>query len=1083
MLGIRQIPMTTGKNYWRSLDEWTQTPEFCARIEREFPDYAQQLELDGPNRRQFLKYMGASLALAGLAGCRRWPEEKLAPFAYRPDGRSPGTTLQYATAMELNGVAMGLLVTSYDGRPIKIEGNPLHPASLGAASAIHQASVLELYDPERSRTIVQRQQLSVNKSSNKSDNNSSLNRAELGIVRTWDDWAAFAEPHFAAFKENGGAGLAVLSESASGPSMADIRQRWARTFPQARWYEYEPINDDHQREGLRQAFGRAVRPQLNLDQADVIVCIGTAAGSGASADIFGSHPNSLRYARDWADRRRAGLDVDRNANSTSAIMPRLYVIESTYSITGSVADHRCPMRHEEMIEFIEWLTHGYGEQKDKQKLSNVEEQKLSNIAFLKAIQADLAAHRGRGLIVVGEEFLPEVHARVAALNAQLGNVGHTITYIEQRDVGLPADSSAHFSTNLAAIQTLVRELREKKVQTLLILGGNPVYNAPADLAFSDAMAHAEIVVHLSLFENETSLRSHWHLPRAHYLESWGDARAWDGTVSIVQPLIEPLYVGKSSVELLSSIIGDEKTQGYDIVRRSLMPLLPKDDFERHWRRALHDGVVPNTAWETAKAPFDVKMMDVKKNEVSPDRSHATASELDCFELSFVADRKVFDGRFANNSWLQELPDPLTKITWDNSALIAVADADRLGIKTGDVIRIHITGCKDLENLNVSEIEIVVYVMPGQAARTIAVALGYGRSGAGSVGDGVGFNMYRLRTTSAMNVVVGVQVTKTAKRYELALTQDHHAMDAIAYQERHRRAPELIRELPLKPFREQPKFVQEMGAKPRHQQLWSSPIEYKGARWGMAVDLSSCIGCGACVVACQAENNVPIVGKHEVIVGRAMHWIRVDRYFSGSPSDANLSVAYQPMTCHHCENAPCETVCPVAATVHDTEGLNTMVYNRCVGTRYCSNNCPYKVRRFNYFDYHSKGPNGSRTPWLGWPDSQQRQHVDMIRRMGFNPDVTVRMRGVMEKCSYCVQRIMRAKIQARNENRELVDGEIVPACAQTCPTQTIVFGDLNDPHSRVRKLHEQNRAYVILDELNNRPRMRYLAKITNPNVNL
>jgi molybdopterin-containing oxidoreductase family iron-sulfur binding subunit len=1001
---------TSGRAYWRSLDELAQTPEFRAFVENEFPNHA--AEMLSPSRRQFLKIMGASFALGGLMGCRRWPEEKVAPFAYRPPGRVPGTHEQYATATEIGGAAVGLLVTSFDGRPIKIEGNPLHPASLGAASAQAQASVLELYDPDRNRFPLQRLEPATKPAYS---------------VRTWDEFLALAGAHFADLRKNGGAGLAVLSEANSGPSMADMRRRWQQAFPQAKWYEYEPISWDNQREGARLAFGRPLRMQLDLSKADVIVSLG--------ADLLGTHPNALRYARQWAERRKVDAGAD-------ARMNRMYVAESTYTITGSVADHRLPIRSADITGLLSEIRLGLGG-----------ELKVNPLAA-----QDLIAAKGRGILVAGPDQPPEVHAVVAADNARLGNSGTTVTFTADPDPDRPS--------HVDAIKALVEQMRGGQVKTLLILGGNPVYNAPADLGFADALSKVGTAIHLSLYDNETSIRCHWSVPQAHYLEAWSDARGWDGTVSVVQPLIEPLYNGKTSVELLATLSGEPEKAGYDIVRRTFASLLPKDDFEKSWRRVLHDGLVEGSEYK----PVDAKPQSGAAAKYFDNYRRNDAAIL---EVTFIPDRKVYDGRFANNGWLQETPDSLTQLTWDNAALISVHDANARGIKNGDIIRLKANG---------RELEIAAYVLPGQAQSSIAVPLGYGRSVAGRVGEGVGFNAYALRTSDGMYTTV-VGIDKTARTYKLATAQDHHAIDRVGYEERQKRVPHLVREIPLPVFQQNPEAVQEGGHKANLLQLWEHPLDYEDHRWGMAVDLTSCIGCNACVVACQAENNIPIVGKEEVLVGREMHWIRIDRYFSGDPEAANPPVAYQPMTCHHCENAPCESVCPVSATVHDTEGLNAMIYNRCIGTRYCSNNCPYKVRRFNYFDYHSKGPAGARLPWLGMPDSQQVKEVDTVRRLGFNPEVTVRMRGVMEKCTFCVQRIQLTKIQANNEGRPIRDGEITPACAQTCPTQTIVFGDLNDANSRVRKLQESNRSYFILEELNVRPRLKYLAKLTNPREDL
>lgn len=1012
----------TGKVYWRSLDELAHTPEFRAFVENEFPNHAN--EMLSPSRRQFLKIMGASFALGGLTGCRRWPEEKVAPFAYRPAGRTPGQHEQYATAFECGGAAVGLLVSSLDGRPIKIEGNPLHPASLGAASAQAQASILELYDPDRNRLPLQRLDPA---------------RTPDYLVRNWEAFLQFAQARFARPRENAGVGLAVLSESSSSPSLVSMREVWQEAFPQSRWYEYEPVSWDNQREGARIAFGQPLRMQLDLRQTNVVVSLG--------ADLLGGHPNALRYARDWVHRRWADVSPVEQAS-----MNRVYVAESTYTTTGSVADHRLPIADGSMAQVLSLIwarLHSDAENEPAGSHGPV-------AAFAAAAARDLATHAGRSLLVAGPACPPEIHAAVAAINEELGNIGTTVYFTEDSEPQRPAHAEA--------IQTLVEDMRADRVQTLLILGGNPVYNAPADLGFAEALTRVGTSIHLSLYDDETSVRCHWSVPRAHYLEAWSDAQSWDGTLSVVQPLIQPLYDGRTPAELLALLSGQTVATGYDIVRRTFTDLIGQESFEATWRQVLHDGLVQNSHQAA---------VEVKPQEVTIEQIEGLPYPPTGLEATFLADRKVFDGRFANNGWLQELPDPITKLTWDNAAMFSVQDAATLGIKTGDMVRL-IAGERELQ--------IAAYVLPGQAPGSIGLPLGYGRTVAGRVGENVGFNTYSLRTRTSLHSTV-VTVEKLDRQYKLAGTQDHHAIDRVGFEERRQRAANLIREVPLSVYQENPKAVQELGHKPHLLQLWEHPLEYDKHRWGMAVDLNRCIGCSACVIACQAENNIPIVGKEEVAIGREMHWIRIDRYFSGSPDEPNPQVAYQPMTCHHCDNAPCENVCPVAATVQDSEGLNMMVYNRCIGTRYCSNNCPYKVRRFNYFDYHSKGHDGPRRPWLGMPDTELPNEVDMIRRLGFNPEVTVRMRGVMEKCTFCVQRIQSAKIQARREGRPVRDGEIVPACAATCPTQAVIFGDLNDPNSEVRRLQEHGRSYFILEELNVRPRLKYLAKLTNPNPDL
>jgi Fe-S-cluster-containing dehydrogenase component/anaerobic selenocysteine-containing dehydrogenase len=950
--------------------------------------------------------MSASLALAGLTGCR-WPKETIVPATRQPGDRVPGVPVQYATVIELGGVATGLLVTSYDGRPIKIEGNDRHPFSRGKSNAWMQASLLELYDPDRSQWPVR-------------------GAAGQRQTATWDEFETFARAHFADLRSKRGTGLTILSEASSSPSLADLRGRWQASFPQARWYEYEPLSRDNEREGARLAFGRPYRAHLHLDQADVIVSF--------DSDFLMTHPAALKYAGDFAARR----------GGDGGTINRLYVLESNLTVTGGMADHRWAVRSSEMgvvlAQLAARLTDGNAAQR----------------ATMAAIARDLEAHRGRCVVIVGPQQPPAVHARAHRLNAFLGAPGHTITFTEEPD----RDRVPHW----AAIARLADEMRRGTVQTLVILGGNPVYNAPADVRFASALQRVPTTIHLSLYDDETSQGCVWHVPRAHYLEAWGDARAWDGTMSIAQPLIDPLYGGRSPIELLALLSGDRLTSGYDIVRRTL-----GSDGPVRWEHALHDGVVADTAWSESPA-------SVAAGRDAGWGTQTDTHETDDIELVFAPDYRIYDGRFANNAWLQELPDPITKLTWDNAALVSPADAAQLGVKGyGDEVRIETAA---------GVLEIPAYIVPGHADRAITLRLGAGRgAAAGKVADGAGRDAYRLRTTSAWHVVTGVKVTATGRHLALATTQDHHAIDSqIGREATRRRIGALVREMtPGQPGGS-------AGAGPSlasAESLWKQK-EYRGHKWGMAIDLSTCIGCGACVIACQAENNIPVVGKAEVARGREMHWMRVDRYFrkatEGRSGETTHRIVHQPVTCVHCENAPCEQVCPVAATVHDEEGLNVQVYNRCVGTRYCANNCPFKVRRFNWFynhhgPYHPRSRRGDTRPLPGW---LKRQDLTDIEKLVNNPKVTVRSRGVMEKCTFCVQRINAVKIKARNERWPAIpDGLIMPACVQACPTDALVFGDLSDPASRVRKLHEDPRAYELLTELNLCARTKYLARLRNP----
>jgi molybdopterin-containing oxidoreductase family iron-sulfur binding subunit len=996
-----------GKEYWRSLDELADTPEFRALVENEFPGLSEEL-LSPQTRRAFLKIMGASLGAAGLASCR-WPRELILPFAHRPEGRTPGVPQQYATAMELGGAAVGLLVTSFDGRPIKIEGNPLHPTSRGTATALAQASLLELYDPDRSTQPIHREGLQE-------------------LVQSWDDFAAFAGSHFASLRAVGGRGLAVLSEVSSSPSMARLRARFAEVFPEGSWYEWEPITRDSEREGTALLFGAAYRSHYRFDAADVIVCL--------DADPLFDHPAALKHARDFASRRRA----------EDGTMSRLYALEPVVSLTGAMADHRVAVASSDVATAAaslvrELLALGFRFPEGASTLlAELESVRgwMPAPPLIAAAARDLAKSRGKGLVVAGPRQPASVHVLACLANLALDNVGVTVAFTPEPGGARPLHADG--------IKGLTTAAGAGRIATLLILGGNPGYDAPADLGFAAALGRIPTAIHLSAYDDETSRLCRWHLPRAHYLETWGDLRAWDGTVSVQQPLIEALYGGRSAIEVLALALGETTSSGYEIVRATLGEVTRAVDFEATWRRTLHDGVLAGTAWAVMRPqPVSHGPLTLRRDEppVAPEQGKPGS-----VEVVFCPDARVYDGRFANNAWLQELSDPLTKISWDNAATLSPATAAASGVKHGDLIRLKSEG---------RELEIAVYVMPGLADGTAVLTVGYGRTAAGKVGNGVGFDAYSLRTAERLYVASGVTIERTGRSHALACTHDHFAIDRVGFEARGKRIGELVREGTLAEYLTNPAFARERFEEHVSLPLFN-PQKYAGQhQWGMSIDLSACIGCNACVVACQAENNTPVVGKEQVLRGREMHWIRVDRYFEGPP--ASPAIAFQPLACQHCENAPCEQVCPVGATLHSDEGLNEQVYNRCVGTRYCSNNCPYKVRRFNFFNYVKSIPE--------------------VEKMVFNPEVTVRGRGVMEKCTFCVQRIEAVKIAAGNERRPIRDGEIVPACAQTCPTQAIVFGDLKDPASGVSRLHAHKRSYGILGELDTRPRNLYLARLRNP----
>jgi len=1029
-------PDLPAPHYWRSLEELADTPEFRAGLERQ-PALGADEALHA-SRRRFLQTMGASLSLAGLAGsgCIRLPEEKLAPYAHRPENRTPGNPVSYATALEIGGMAQGLLVTSFDGRPTKIEGNPSHPLNRGTADLLAQASVLELYDPDRSRGVVKLRGRGGDGPGDELDS--------MSETITWEKFRS----EFTTQIPVDGAGFCVLSEASNSPSLAAMRTKFQEKFPKAQWYEYEAVSDDNVREGTLAAFGQNVLPVLELADAKVIVSL--------DADLFGGgSPLAIKYARDFTAGRRL------HDEKTQTEMNRLYVIESLHTITGASADHRLARASGEIAAITSELAAALG-------VAGVEAPKDSNLPLLHAIKTDLEDNMGHAVVVAGPRQSAEVHALVAAINHKLHNVGKTVIYYPDPQPKRPSYA--------AALEALVNRMRPfeptagrhqpvSEVATLLILGGNPVYNAPVNLNFADALKRVPNTIHLAMHEDETSRLCKWHLSQAHYLESWGDARTFNGTASIVQPLIEPLFEGRSLIEVLSLIVDEKPRSGYDIVRETVKSLVGKSFTEYRWKKLLAEGVIAGTEWKPAQIE---KLNDSAIKAVLP-----TAAAKDGYEgkyqLVFYTD-KIHDGRFANNGWLQELPDPMTRLTWDNAAVMSEKTARAIDVKQDELIELSVKG---------AQILAPVFFLPGVAEGVIGLALGYGRSVAGHVGKDVGCNAYTLRTTGNLGWC-SVAARPTGKKHRLATVQDHHIVDHYGKEAVQKRIPELLhevslakahqgrREEPAKSIFDEQKFDGTSPASGDQSQVPKHDLH----RWGMAVDLSSCTGCGACVVACQAENNIPIVGKEQVLHGREMHWIRIDRYFRGEPEEA--VAVHQPVLCMHCENAPCESVCPVAATTHSQEGINMMTYNRCVGTRYCANNCPYKVRRFNFFDFNRGTLSDHYVPNL------LRQPVTELIEMQKNPDVTVRMRGVMEKCTYCIQRIEQTRISAKREgDRPIRDGEIQTACQQTCPAQAIVFGDLNDAESRVSKLHALSRTYGMLDpELNTKPRTQYVAKVRN-----
>ena len=987
-----QIEETTGPEYWRSLEELAGSEEFQEMLHREFPKGASEW-LDDFSRRGFLKTMGASLALAGLTGCTRMPNTEIVPYVRQPENVIPGRPKFYATAFTLGGYASPILVESHLFRPTKVEGNPQHPASLGGTDIYAQASILDLYDPDRAQNITY-----------------------MGDVRSWSAFMEAVRGPMSVQKSIAGGGVRILTQTVSSPTLAAQIRDYLDVNPQAKWHVYEPINRDNVYEGAKLAFGEVVETRYDLSKADVIVSL--------DADfLYAGFPGSSRYTRDFAARR----NPDGNMN-------RLYVVESTPSSTGMKADHRIPMRASEIESFARALEkHIPAKGVGAEQVAVLGYISPSNAEFGKALPAilwDLSAHRGSSIVIAGDHQPPAVHALAHAINQELGNVGKTVFYTEPVDAN-PVNRNE-------SLHSLVEDMRAGKVDLLLILGGNPAYDAPAELEFASALKSnaVSLKVFLGSHRNETAELCQWHVPEAHYLESWSDARAYDGTVSIVQPLIEPLYGGKTAHEIVTILAGQSGITGHDLVQQYWQKQHTGADFDAFWRKSLHDGFVSGSTY----APKNVAL----KTTSFPAAQAASGSG---YQLNFRRDPSIYDGRFSNNGWLQELPKPLTKLTWDNPIMIGPAMAERLKLNFKDVAELEFNGKK---------VKGAVWIQAGHPDNSITVFLGYGRTRAGRVGTGTGLDVYPLRTSQVPWFANGAKLTATGETYNLASTQGYQTMETPDGGNR-----PLVQERSLEEYKKDPNFAKE-GEPPADLTLYK-PFDYSKETysWGMAIDLNSCVGCNNCIVACQSENNIAVVGKEQTLKGRHMHWLRVDAYYNG-PRE-NPKAFFQPLPCMQCEDAPCELVCPVQATIHSSEGLNDMVYNRCVGTRYCSNNCPYKVRRFNFLLFQD------------WETPQFK----LMR----NPDVTIRSRGVMEKCTYCVQRISEHRIDAERADTTIKDGDLQTACQQSCPANAIVFGNLNDPNSQVNKWKAQARNYSLLGELNTRPRTTYLAEVRNPNPEL
>jgi molybdopterin-containing oxidoreductase family iron-sulfur binding subunit len=968
--------------FWRSLEELSATDEFSRFIEREFPSQVWMWD-DPVGRRRFLQLMAASLGLAGAVGCGRTPREEIVPYVRESEEVIPGESLYFATAMPRRRDSLGLLVESHMGRPIKIEGNPEHPSSRGATDAIAQASILSLYDPDRSQTVMHR-----------------------GFIATWDSFRATVKAEIDRLRKREGAGLRILTESVTSPTLAAQLDDLLQRLPQAGWYQFEPLHADHARSGARLAFGRDVDTVYRFDAADVILSL--------DADFLLEMPGHVRYARDLMSRRRGtGLFVSQ--------MNRLYVLESTPTITGATADHRMALSPPDIGRFALALASRLG----VPGVPSTSAQAAVPREWLSAIASDLESHRGRSIILAGDGQPAHIHELANRMNGALGNVAATVTYIEPLLVGQEG--------HVKSLTKLVAEMLDKQVETLIIIAGNPVYASAESIGFSAALQKVPLSIRWSEYYDETSRACTWHLPATHFLESWSDTRAYDGTASIVQPLIAPLYEGRTAHELMALLL-DDRRSSFDIVREYWQKRLTTDDFGIVWRRALHDGLIPGTAANAVDVSPQKSTHNFGSVNVPGDREALT--------IQFRSDPTIEDGRYANNGWLQELPKPLTKLTWDNVAMMSVGMARTLGVENGDVAEVRIGN---------ASLEAPVWVMPGQADKTVSLTLGYGRVRAGLVGSGIGYNAFRILPADGSWFATGT-VRPVGRRVSLATTQNHHSMEGR----------DIVRVAAASQVEQGAEHLFD-GEHPTDLPSLYPEIIYADQpnSWGMSIDQTACIGCNACVIACQAENNIPIVGKEEVMVGREMHWLRIDRYFHGDPEQPESY--FQPMMCVHCEQAPCEVVCPVAATVHDAEGTNNMIYNRCIGTRYCSNNCPYKVRRFNFLEYAD----------------QTTEILKLLR----NPEVTVRTRGVMEKCTYCIQRISAARIKAKRENRPIADGEVVTACQQACPTEAIVFGNLNDPQSRLVQLKKSPLDYGVLAELNTKPRTTYLPRIVNSHPSL
>lgn len=968
-LARRTLGDAKGPYFWRALEQLADDAGFKREVQEALPSFSSFGQMD---RRRFLQLLGASLAFGGLAACSGPPPEQIVPWVMQPPDATPDIPKFYATTLAYAGDVIGVLVESHLGRPTKIEGNPLHPDSLGATGPLPQAAVLEVWDPDRSQTPLHR-----------------------GAKSTWEAFTAEVTAWPASYAHDA-SGLHVLSDRIVSPTLRAQRDRWLARFPGSRWHEYAPVSQDNADRGAALAFGKMVAPRYHFDQADVIVSL--------EAEFLDVMPGRVAYARAFAERRKA--------EHAAQTMNRLYVVEATPSLTGTMADHRWMLPSSSVALFALELAHAL----DIDPGTTPAAPSGITAKRLQALRSDLLAHRGRSLILAGESQPPEVHALVHLLNEKLGNTGHTVDYLT-----LPDDAGKRYS-----IEDLATAIRAGQVQQLVVLDCNAAYAAPADLNFSDLLKRVPKLVHWGLYVDETAHLADWHVPASHALESWSDAQTRAGVMSIVQPLIEPLYGGRSIHEFLALLMGEEVQDGLAIVQGYWRTQHPSVSWPDSVRAGLVSGIAPSIA--------DVRVRQGMLSGWSPALPSAAV-----LELIFRPDATVWDGRYANNGWLQELSKWHSQLTWSNAAFVSPQLAREQDLSHGDVVLLRSHG---------RQVEAPVWITPGQAPRSVTIHLGYGRKRAGRVGDNLGFNAYLLRTSAQPWRAEGLSLQKTGRSIKLASTQEHFEMEGR----------DLIRRVTLAELIADPHAAEKGDKTPVSLYPENAQGEYA---WGMTVDLNVCIGCKGCTIACQAENNIPVVGVDQVLREREMHWIRVDRYYTG-PAD-NPATYHQPVPCMHCEHAPCELVCPVGATVHDEEGLNVQIYNRCIGTRWCSNNCPYKVRRFNFLQFNDL--------------------TSETLKAQRNPEVTVRSRGVMEKCTYCIQRIEIAHITADREQRRIKDGEVVTACQAACPTQAITFGDISDKQSAVSRVKASSRNYELLEELNTRPRTSYLAHVRNPHPGL